>query len=151
METSIYCLASYLPHRLRAHATAARVATLAQFVKFAAVGLTGLAIDTAAVYGLRGMLGLYGAGCVAYLLAASGNWLLHRVWTFRGQGGGSARRQWGRFLMVNLIGFVLNRGVYGLLVTFATLAAKEPVIATTAGAAAGLFVNFTLSRRLVFR
>jgi putative flippase GtrA len=45
----------------------------------------------------------------------------------------------------------LNRGTYALLVTFSTAAADQPVIATAAGAVAGLLVNFSLSRRLVFR
>jgi putative flippase GtrA len=31
------------------------------------------------------------------------------------------------------------------------VAAAQPVIATSAGAVAGMFVNFSLSRRLVFR
>jgi putative flippase GtrA len=111
----------------------------------------GLIVDTASVYGLRGWLGLYGAGAAAYCLAATATWLAHRRWTFPGRSGGSARRQWARFLAANLVGFVLNRGTYALLVTFLPLAARQPVIATTAGAVAGMFINFSLSRRLVFR
>ena len=94
---------------------------------------------------------MYGAGLVAYVVAASGNWVLNRVWTFRGQGSGKAHHQWGRFMAVNLIGFALNRGTYALLVTFLAAAAQQPVIATSAGAIAGMFVNFYLSRRVVFR
>jgi len=123
----------------------------AQFTRFGVVGLVGLVIDTATVYGLWHALGLYGAGVVAYLVAASGNWLLNRLWTFRGQGTGPAHRQWAMFMLANLVGFVLNRGTYALLVTFLPVAAAQPVIATSAGAVAGMFVNFSLSRRLVFR
>ena len=122
-----------------------------QFFKFGVVGLAGLVVDTATVYALRGSLGLYGAGLVAFVVAASSNWLLNRVWTFKGQGGGPAHRQWVRFLATNLAGFVLNRGTYALLVTFVAMAAENPVIATSAGAVAGMFVNFHLSRRVVFR
>ncbi len=132
-------------------ASPARVALLTQFTRFGAVGLIGLIIDTATVYLLRGSLGLYGAGLLAYGVAASSNWLLHRIWTFRGQGSGPAHRQWARFLAANLVGFALNRGTYALLVTFMAAAAAQPVIATTAGAVAGIFVNFQLSRRVVFR
>lgn len=151
MQTLILRLSTYLPHGMRVHATAERVAMLAQFVKFGVVGLTGLVIDTAAVYALRGSLGLYGAGVVAYVIVASGNWVLNRIWTFRGEGGGPAHHQWGRFMAVNLVGFVLNRGTYALLVTFLAVAARQPAIATSAGAIAGMFVNFYLSRRVVFR
>ena len=59
--------------------------------------------------------------------------------------------QWARFLAANFTGFLLNRGTYAVLVTFVAVAAREPVIATSAGAVAGMFVNFHLSRRLVFR
>lgn len=148
MEALLMRFAAYLPPSL---ATPARVAMLAQFVKFGSVGLIGLVMDTAAVYGLRGSLGLYGAGVVAYGVAATGNWLLNRIWTFRGQGSGPAHRQWVRFLATNLVGFALNRGTYALLVTFVAAAARQPVIATSAGAIAGMFVNFYLSRRVVFR
>jgi putative flippase GtrA len=151
MEALILRLTEYLPRGVRAHATAERVAMLAQFGKFGAVGLIGLAIDTATVYAMRGSLGLYGAGMVAYVVAASGNWVLNRVWTFRGQGSGPAHHQWGRFMLTNLVGFALNRGTYALLVTFVDAAARQPVIATSAGAVAGMFVNFYLSRRVVFR
>jgi putative flippase GtrA len=151
MEAMILRITERLPAGLRARATAARVATLAQFVKFGAVGLSGLIIDTATVYALRGSLGLYGAGIVAYVVAASVNWLLNRIWTFRGRGSGPAHHQWGRFMLANLVGFALNRGTYALLVTFVPIAAAQPVIATSAGSVAGMFVNFYLSRRMVFR
>jgi len=148
MQTTLYRL---LPASLRRSATPARVLLAAQFMRFGAVGLAGLIVDTATVYGLRHALGLYGAGLVAYLTAASGNWVLNRLWTFRGLGSGPAHRQWAMFMLTNLAGFVLNRGTYALLVTFVAAAAAQPVIATSAGAVAGMFINFSLSRRLVFR
>ena len=140
-----------MPRDRSAWLTPARVVLVAQFMRFGTVGLVGLAIDTATVYGLREPLGLYGAGVVAYGVAASVNWLLNRIWTFRGLGDGPAHHQWARFLAANLLGFVLNRGTYALLVTFMPLAAAQPVIATAAGSVAGMFVNFGLSRRYVFR
>jgi len=69
----------------------------------------------------------------------------------RGSGSGPAHRQWARFLAANAVGFVLNRGTYAVLVTFVALCAAQPVFATAAGAIAGMFVNFTLSRTMVFR
>jgi len=124
---------------------------LAQFVRFGVVGAIGFVVDTATVYGFRHALGLYGAGLIAYVIAATVTWVLNRTWTFRGQSSGSIHRQWARFMVFNLAGFVLNRGTYSILVGFVAIAAEQPVIATAAGAIAGMFVNFTLSRRLVFR
>jgi putative flippase GtrA len=144
-------LYAWLPGPLRRSATPDRLMMAGQFMRFGTVGLIGLAVDTATVYGLRQSLGLYGAGLVAYVTSATGNWVLNRVWTFRGQGSGPAHRQWGLFMVTNLAGFVLNRGAYAILVTFVAAAAAQPVIATAAGSMAGMFVNFSLSRRLVFR
>jgi putative flippase GtrA len=124
---------------------------LAEFLMFGTVGGVGFLFDTATVYSLRHSLGLYGAGMVAYVVAATVTWLLNRLWTFRGQGSGPAHRQWARFLAVNLGGFVLNRGTYALLVTFVALCARQPVFAVGAGAIAGMFLNFSLSRAMVFQ
>jgi hypothetical protein len=63
-----------------------------QFLRFGVVGAIGFLIDTATVYAVRGSLGLYGAGLAGYVTAATGNWLLNRVWTFRGRGYGPAHR-----------------------------------------------------------
>ena len=122
-----------------------------EFLKFGTVGGIGFVLDTATVYALRGSLGLYGAGVVAYVVAASSNWLLNRLWTFRGRGSMAAHRQWALFLLANLAGFVLNRGTYAVLVTFIPLCAAQPVFAVAGGTLAGMWTNFLLSRTLVFR
>lgn len=124
---------------------------LIQFMHFAVVGGLGFLADTLVVYGLRSAVGLYVAGLVSYVVAASVTWILNRVWTFRGLSNGSILRQWVLFMLANLSGFVLNRGTYAILVTFWALAAERPIIAVAAGSIAGMFVNFGMSRRLVFR
>ena len=145
-------LSVWLPRPLRAAATEARVTLLAQFLMFGMAGLVGFVIDTITVYALRHWVGLYVAGILAYFTAATGTWFCNRLWTFRGQGAGVAWYvQWGRFLTANLAGFVINRGLYALLVTVWALAAREPVIAVFAGALAGMALNFNLSRKMVFR
>jgi putative flippase GtrA len=129
----------------------ARIGVMTQFLRFAVVGGVGFIVDTACVYALRGEFGLYGAGLIAWAVAVTANWLMNRLWTFRGQGGGPAHRQFLRYVAVNLVGFVLNRGAYALMVTFVAAAAAEPVLATAAGAVAGMFANYFLSRAMVFR
>ena len=130
---------------------AERRAWLVDLLRFGTVGGVGFLLDSATVYSTRASLGLYGAGALAYFIAATGNWLLNRIWTFRGRGSGPAHRQWAAFLAANLVGFVLNRGTYAILVTVSALCARQPIWAIAAGAIAGLFTNFTLSRRLVFK
>ncbi len=151
MHALLLRLTPLLPPPLRVHATPARIATLVQFMKFGVVGVIGFLIDTTVVYSLRASLGLYGAGAVSYVVAATGNWVLNRVWTFRGRSTGKMHHQWALFLTTNLLGFTLNRGTYALLVTFSALCAAQPVYAVAAGAVAGMFLNFRLSRTVVFR
>lgn len=140
-----------LPSRLSGSVDDALVRALAQFVRFAVVGFSGFAVDTICVYALRASLGLYGAGVIAWLIAVTSNWVINRIWTFRGQGEGAAHRQFLRYVLVNIVGFVLNRGAYALMITFVAAAAAEPILATATGAVAGMFANFFLSRALVFR
>jgi putative flippase GtrA len=52
---------------------------------------------------------------------------------------------------VNLIGFAANYGTYAALIALVPMVAAHPVIGVAAGAIAGMFGNFVLSRRLVFR
>jgi len=145
-------LSAWIPRPLRAYASEARVRLLVQFFMFGLVGLVGFVIDTATVYALRHAVGLYVAGFAAYFTAATGTWLFNRLWTFRHLARTDPWHiQWRRFLAANLGGFLINRGVYVLLVTFVAIAAREPVIAVFAGALAGMTLNFNLSRKLVFR
>ena len=152
MTAFLTLLAGYLPPPLRAIATEARIRLLVQFAMFGTVGLIGFVIDTGTVYALRHAVGLYIAGLLAYFTAASGTWFFYRLWTFRGMTGSEPWYvQWMRFMVANLSGFVVNRGLYALLVTFVAAAARQPVIATFAGAVAGMTLNFNLSRKVVFR
>jgi putative flippase GtrA len=153
IETRLRRLVLWLPPSWQRRATPARLRVLAQFLMFGIVGLAGLVVDTGTVYGLRGWLGLYGAGLAAYATGATTTWWLNRHWTFRGHAAPPARphRQWALFMAANSAGFVLNRGTYFALVTYVAACARQPVLATSAGAIAGMFVNFGLSRRIVFR
>jgi putative flippase GtrA len=128
-----------------------RFALLLQFLRFGVVGGLGFVVDTATVYALRPFVGVVAAGLLAYPVAATFTWGVNRLWTFRGRDAGSAFQQWLRFLAANALGFALNRGIYVLLVTLVATIAENPVIATAAGAVAGMFVNFHLSRKHVFR
>jgi putative flippase GtrA len=152
MTAFLLRLSRWLPGSLRAYASEDRIRVLVQFVMFGLVGLVGFVIDTGTVYALRHAVGLYVAGLAAYFTAATGTWFCNRAWTFRHIGRSDPWYvQWRRFLAANFTGFVINRGVYALLVTFVAAAARQPVIAVFAGATAGITLNFNLSRKRVFR
>lgn len=122
-----------------------------EFLRFGTVGAIGFAVETSVVYGTRAAIGLYWGGLVAYVVAASCNWLINRLWTFRGRGAGPVHRQWALFLAANAVGFAVNRGVYFGLITFSAVAFDYPVLAIIGGTVAGMFLNFHLSRTVVFK
>ena len=152
MPSPIAAVMASLPKPLRQMATPARVALLEQFISFGLVGFAGLGVDLTCVYGLRPFTNLYVAGLAAYVVAASITYGLNRTLTFRSHVSQVALwRQWVSFLAANFAGFILNRGTYAVLIASFALVAAQPWMAVCAGAVAGMFVNFSLSRRLVFR
>ena len=122
-----------------------------QFFRFAMVGTFGFCVDTTTVYGLRHLTGIYLAGICGFLVAASANWALHRLWTFRHHVHELMHRQWGKFLLANSAGFVFNRGTFFVLVAVSPLCHRQPVFAIMAGSGAGLILNYWLSKKYVFR
>jgi putative flippase GtrA len=131
--------------------TPERRALFWSFMRFAVVGLSGLPVDTAAVYICKTTLGIYAAGAIAYLVAATWTFTFNRLWTFRNSSHGALWRQWLTFLGANLGGMALNRGTFFVLVTVSPICATYFIIPVAAGAIAGMFANFVASRRLVFR
>ncbi len=123
----------------------------ADFFRFGIVGAAGFVVNTAAVYAIRGLIGLYAAGVLAWALAATTTWWLNRAWTFAGRGAGAMHHQWLRFLCVSLVGFGLYYTTFSLLIAHFPLCAAQPVIAIFGGVLVGMVSNFTLSRQLVFR
>lgn len=131
--------------------TEGQLRLLMDFLRFGVVGASGFVVDTAVVYGVRGWVGLIWAGLLSYVVAATWTWAVNRAWTFAGRGSGPLWREWVRWMVVNLAGFACNRGLYSLLVVNSEVCRAYPVLALAAGTFAGMFANFFLARRLVFR
>ena len=129
-----------------------RAAVAQEFLRFGVVGTVGFLVDTGVLYGAIGLgAGLYLGRAISYLTAATTTWALNRTWTFRGRGSGPVHRQWALFVVVNLVGFALNYGTYAVMVATIASVASNPILGVAAGSIAGMFTNFALSRRLVFR
>jgi putative flippase GtrA len=129
----------------------ARRGVPADFVRFGVVGCFGFCWDTGTVYGLRGVVGIYVAGALGFFVAASANWLMNRWWTFRHTVHDAMHVQWLRFLVVNSVGFIFNRGIFFTLVALYAAVRHQPVLGIIAGSAAGLTFNYFLSKTFVFR
>ncbi len=124
---------------------------LRQFAQFATIGVFGFVCDSSIVYATAPWIGPYAAGLLSYVIVISINWSLNRAWTYRGHAHDAPHRQWARFFLANIFGFVLNRGTYFLLVATVPACRAHLVLPVAAGAVAGMFVNFFLTRRVVFR
>jgi putative flippase GtrA len=124
---------------------------VAQFIKFAAVGVLGFFVNLGTVYLLISRVGPYRAGAAAFLAAASATWLINRAWTFRDRARTAASRQWVAYLGANLLGFALYYATYAGLIALVPLCLRYPVLPVAAGSMVALFVNFASSRLLVFR
>ena len=124
-----------------------------QFLRFGVVGTLGFLVDAAVLLGMLALgLGPYGGRVISYLAAASTTFALNRAWTFRAAPRNApVAAQWGRFVLLNLVGFAANYGTYAALIASLPFVAQHPVLGVAAGSIAGMFINFGLSRRFVFR
>jgi putative flippase GtrA len=129
-----------------------RFPIIGQFLRFGVVGTAGFLVDTAVLYAMLALgLGPYGGRVVSYLAAASATFALNRAWTFRAAARAPVARQWSAFVLLNLLGFAVNYGTYAVLLAGSATVAAYPVLGVAAGSIAGMFINFAVSRRFVFR
>jgi len=130
----------------------ARARLLGEFIRFGLVGVVGFLVDAGVLVAmLRLGLGPWVGRIISYICAATTTYTLNRLWTFRASQQGASWRQWGLFLLLNLSGFAFNYGTYALLILTIPLVATQPVLGVAAGALVGMFANFFVSRRFVFR
>lgn len=119
---------------------------------FAVVGTLGFLVDAGVVLGLvRLSIGALAAQAIAFAVAVTVTWFGNRSWTFRDRVGRlGLAQEWMRYVSANLVGWLVNNGVYSLLVLEVPVVAREPVWAVAAGSLAGLVFNYTATRRSVF-
>lgn len=124
-----------------------------QLISFAVIGVIGFVVDASTLHvAMAGFgAGLYGGRIVSYLVAATTTWALNRRYTFQHRRSSEKLGEWGRFMAANAVGGLVNYGTYATLVTTHPTAAAYPALGVAAGSLAGLAINFTLSRYLVFR
>lgn len=89
----------------------------AQLVKFGAVGGSGYVVNLIVFAVLNGALGVHhiAAAIGAFVVAVSSNFYWNRHWTFAA-GAGHAGFQAARFLVVSVLGLLINLVVLELLV-----------------------------------
>jgi len=80
-----------------------------KFVKYGVVGFSGMAVDFGTTWVLKEKLKLnkYVANTCGFVLAATSNYILNRVWTFESRNT-QIMTEYASFIAIALIGLVLN-------------------------------------------
>lgn len=126
-----------------------------QFARFAVVGVAGLAVDVAVLYAcLSAGFGYYGGRLCSFLAAVWTTWRLNRRFTFADAAhdgaDGAAPAQWWRYLLAMLGGGAVNYLAYGAVLALAPAHPMLPALAVAIGSLAGMAVNFSSAKFLVF-
>lgn len=86
-------------------------------------------------------------GC--FIIAGTQNYFINHLWTFKGQCGQKPSfKKWFTFMSSSIIGFLVNLGVYILLIRLAAWPYK--VIPQAIGILSGMIVNYIFSNYFVF-
>ncbi len=126
--------------------------TIRKFFLFGIAGGAGFVVDTAVLYALKGALGPYGARVISFICAVLATWLINRSFAFKGQSANlPIWREFLHYLGAMILGGAVNYAVYAVLVATIPLVAEQPVLGVAAGVIAGMFVNFLLADKLVFK
>ncbi len=124
-----------------------------RLARFAVVGGAGFLVDASVLtmLVLFAGTGLYAGRAVSFLLAVSVTWWLNRRWTFQVSGNHPKGREYSGYFVVQVVGALINLGVYVLCLEMYEQLARYPVIPLAAGALLALLFNYYFSSRLVFR
>lgn len=119
-----------------------------ELLRFFVVTVLGVVIDLAIAFALHTGLGvpLWLAAATGFTLAAGVNYVIHQTWSFR-SGPLSARRA-GLYALVALATLAVRVAIVALLER--ALAGAYPLAILIAGAGGSFFMNFTLSKFVVF-
>jgi len=124
-------------------------ALISQILRFGVVGVVGFVVNAGVDQALVRTLGPWVSQALAFPLAATTTWWLNRRFTFVP----SARTwmaEWGRYISTSLLGWLVNNGVYVVLILQWPVARDYPVWAVAAGSLGGMVFNFVAARLWVF-
>lgn len=132
----------------------ARRVAASRFLRFAIVGTGGFVVDECVLAAMTKLahLGPYSGRAISFVCAVTFTWWGNRMLTFRDRAAHDGlAAEWAKFFAANALGGAVNYGTYAMLVAFAPRPFGVPFVALAAGAITGLFFNFAMSHRFVFR
>lgn len=122
-----------------------------QISQFAVAGTIGYLADASSLLLVYPWTGAYFGRVISFTCAVLTTWLINRSLTFRLQRDGKPiHREFSLYFLSMLGGGAVNFLCYFLVVYFFALSVKALPIAVAVGSLAGMLVNFSLSKRIVF-
>lgn len=123
---------------------------MSELLRFFAVTVLGVVIDLAIAFALHTGLGvpLWLAAAIGFTLAASVNYVIHQTWSFQSGPRSLSARRAGLYAAVALATLAVRVAIVAQLDR--TLAGAFPLAILVAGAGGSFFVNFVLSKFVVF-
>jgi len=140
---------------------ASNCSALTEAKRFVVVGFINTALDLVVLNSLIFLTHLGRSGLwfsvfksISFLVAVANSYVINHSWTFGGKGGRRSLMQAGQFLVVSLVGAVINVTSASYVATFIPpihgLESYWPSIAALAGTACGLASNFLGYKHIVF-
>lgn len=120
--------------------------------RFTLVGGVGFMIDAGILTLLVNVLGFghYGGRAISFTAAVTATWLANRYWVFRTDASLDRRKEYTRYLAVQIAGAAINLCVYVLAIESLPHLARIPVVPLAIGATVALLFNYSASGRFVF-
>jgi putative flippase GtrA len=121
-----------------------------RFGSFVAVGALGFAVDASILTALVSGFGWtwYSARAVSFAAAVTTTWLCNRRWVF--QKTSDARREYATYVVMQVVGALINLMMFALLIELVPRLASVPVVPLAGAAAVALLFNYFAARRWVF-
>jgi putative flippase GtrA len=123
-------------------------------LRFALVGASGFIVDTSVLILLFEVaaVDLLPARAIAFVIAASSNWILNRIFTFADAcRAGRKSAQWLRFLGSAILSAIPNLGIFYLLMRILPEVLPAILFAMCCGILAGYVCNYQLAKHWVYR
>jgi len=122
-----------------------------QLSQFAFAGTIGFFVDALSLWLVYPWTGAYAGRFISFSCAVITTWLINRSLTFRHQlDTKPLHTELALYFASTLVGGVVNLLAYFLVVYLFALSVAALPIAVAVGSLAGMLVNYTLTRRLVF-
>lgn len=126
---------------------------LSQVPKFASIGALGFLVDAGVLSWLVSVKdwGLVSARLVSFAFAVSATWYLNRRITFSEQASVTKSKEYGRYIVSQSIGALINFGVYVLVVNAIQDQNTWPIVPLAIGSGFAVIFNFFMARTFIFR